>query len=133
MGCACSCRNAGSIEIDTTSFVVVNGEQEINANLPTPYSLGLDGFIRKVSQGLYEVIFPYRLPFAKERAVGGLDDILFDQNEPNQGKNENTFYQTTKGVNVHIAYRIGMFAENRVTYYRYRTPALTINDFEQTL
>jgi hypothetical protein len=122
-----------SIEIDTSSFVVINGEQEILATLPTPYSTGLDGLIWKVSTGLYQVVFPYRLPYSKERPVDGLSDVLFDQNEPNQGRNEGTYYQTTKGVNVHIAYKIGMLAEGRVTYYRYRTPALTINDFENTL
>jgi len=122
-----------SLEIDTSSFVVINDEQEIQTELPTPYSSGLNGYIRKVSTGLYEVIFPYRMPFDKLRAVSGLNSILFDQNEPNQGLNESAYYQTTKGVNVHIAYKIGMFAENRVTLYRYRTPAITINDFENTL
>lgn len=122
-----------TIGIDTSDFIVISGEQEINSELPTPYSLGLNGFIRKVSSGLYEIIFPYRLPFEKENAVSGLDDVFFDQNEPNQGKNESVYYQTTKGATIRIAYRIGMFAENRVTYYRYRTKPLIIKDFEQTL
>lgn len=122
-----------TLEIDTSTFVVIDDEQEIQTELPTPYSSGLNGYIRKVSTGLYEVIFPYRMPFDKLRAVSGLNSVLFDQDEPNQGLNESAYYQTTKGVNVHIAFKIGMFAENRVTLYRYRTPAITINDFENTL
>jgi len=120
-----------SDEIDTSSFVTVNGEQEIQTDLPTPYRTGLNGRIEKVSTGLYQVVFPYRLPYEKLRKVLGLSSVLFDQNEPNQGLNESVHYQATKGLDIHIAYKIGMLSEGRITYYRYRTPPLTIKDFEE--
>ena len=122
-----------SYNIDTSSFETIAGVQEIQSDLPTPYSHGLNGKIEKVSSGMYQVVFPYRLPFSEERKVIGLSDTLFDQSEPNQGKNESTYYQYTKDLDVHIAYRIGMLSDGRVTYYRYRTPPLMVRDFENTL
>ena len=122
-----------SEEVDTSSFKVINGEQEINQVLLTPYSSGLDGIVRKVSTGNYEVIYPYRLPFDKLIPVEGLSDSLFDSNEPNDGFNESTFYQQSKGMKIHIAYKIGMRSQGYVTYYRYKTPILNILNFETTL
>lgn len=123
-----------SQEIDTSGFLIINDEQEIEETLPTPYSTGFDGRIRKVSNGLYEVIFPYRLPFDKNIAVNDLNDVLFDQLEPNKGFNQSVFYQQSKGLDIHIGYRIGMFAENRITFYRYKTEQpILVKDFENNL
>jgi len=122
-----------TLTIDVSEIVEISGEQEINTVLPTPYSHGLDGIVRKVSSGVYEVIHAYRVPFEKLNGVSGLSDVLFDQTEPNQGFNESVFYQQSKGLGVHVAFKIGMFAENRLTYYRYRTPNLTVIDFETNL
>lgn len=119
-----------SFEIDTSGFLIVNSEQEIEEILATPYSHGLDGIIRKVSTGVYEVIFPYRMPFEKLIKVNGLSYQFFNQNEPNKGFNESAFYQQSLGTDIKIAYKIGMFAENRVTYYRYKSPKILVRDFE---
>ena len=119
-----------SVEIDTSSFILINGEQEINEVLPTPYSHGLDGIIRKTGSKTYEVIFPYRMPFEKLIAVSGLGEEFFNQSEPNKGFNESAFYQQSLGSDIKIAYKVGMFAENRVTYYRKKTPVILIRDFE---
>lgn len=123
-----------STPIDISGFSTVNGVQEINEILTNPYlSTISDGSFIHLGNKEYELIYPFRMPYDEDRAISVLPDSVFNSTLPNNGKNEDVFYLQSRGLEIHIAWRIGIFAEGRTTFYRYRTPPLTINNFEQTL
>lgn len=123
-----------SERIDLNGFSTINDIQEINEVLPNPYLSPIsNGSIRHLGNKVYELIYPFRMPYDETRRVEGLPDSVFNTNVANNGFNEDTFYLQSTGLNVHIAWRIGMLAEGRITFYRYRTPVIQINDFEQSI
>lgn len=122
-----------SVDIDVSNFEIISGVQRIDETLITPYNLGIGGYIKWVSGTDYEILYPYRLPFDKLIPVTGLSDTLFDPSEPNNGQNQSVYYQQTKGFEIQLAYLVTMDKDGKSTDYLFKTPTLTIKDFEQTL
>jgi len=123
--------------IDTTGIDYIDLVQLADYEIPTPYKSGLNGHLTKTETDTFTLIYPYRVPFAKERKVEGLDPIIYDNTEENKGFNESLFYQQSKGLKVAIALRLELKTEYlgviKYTDYRILTPDLEIVDFEENL
>ena len=122
-----------TLDVDLNGIQIIDGVQRIDEIIPALYSGSIDGSIKLVSGTTYEVLLPYRMPYDAEVPASNLPDLLFNPLLPNNGKNQDTFYIQTQGLNIHIAYTVGMMKDDRVTLYRFRTPVIQIKDFEQTL
>lgn len=128
----------GSRNIDLTNLVIVDGEQRIDdVVLNQGNNSILNGYIRYISTGVYQMVVPYRLEFDKNTKSSTLSDPapadIYDPNEPFAGSNEDIIRLQSLGYDITIAVRIGMLYEGVVTYYRFRTPNMPVLDFETSI
>jgi hypothetical protein len=59
-----------------------------------------------------------------------LPDFVYDPSKPLQGFGQDLLHLQSRGLTIHLAYRINILKDNIITTYQIFSPVLEVSDFE---